>query len=360
MNIRAQQILLHLAGCMLVLTLPLLFSPESLSLHDYLVNPPTQREILFYALLLVAFYLNYYGLIPRYYFTRKYFIFFLFNIICFFIISFLPAYLFHGSHGSMPPGSQIPDIPNIGLPPTALGPSSHPLPRHGLFMDISQHLFVYLVALFLALLLKIRERLKQAEKDKLQAELSYLKAQINPHFLFNTLNNIYSLTLERSEKASDAVIKLSEMMRYVLDESGKELVTLQKELAYIRNYIALQAARFGPTIQLDYHIQEPAGSCRIAPLLLIPFIENAFKHGVNPEEGSRIYIDISLPGDTLQLNITNKKVNIHHVENTTGGLGIANTRQRLQLLYPGRHTLKIEDTKDEFRVFVILPLTRDK
>jgi len=369
MNPRVQQVLLHLAGCIVVLSLPLLFSPESLSLNDYLTNPPTQRDIFFYSLILAIFYLNYYRLIPKFYFSRRYVILLLINIACFFAISYLSGHLF-GTLRLQPGPSPYPDgspgpSPFSNMPPR---PSHHPF-----FMDLSQHLFVYLVVLFLALLLKIRERLKQTEKEKLQAELSYLKAQINPHFLFNILNSIYSLTIEKSDKAPDAVIKLSDMMRYVLDESGRDLVTLQKELNYIRNYIALQESRFGSTIRLDYHIDSPslpamhgsqlkahssqlAASPKIAPLILIPFIENAFKHGVNPEADSEIHIRIKIRGNELHLEVTNKKVNVIPSLEEHSGLGIANTKVRLQLLYPNDHTLHIQDNKDDFRVFVTLRL----
>ena len=341
--------MLHLAGCIVVLSLPLLFSPESLSLHAYLTNPPTQRDILFYALILAMFYLNYYGLIPKFYFNRQYIILLLINIGCFIIINFLSEYHI-GARKPRPAG-----IPFVDAPP---GPSPFPdrPPPHSFFMDISQHLFVYLVVLFLALLLKIRERLKQTEKEKLQAELAYLKAQINPHFLFNILNGIYSLTIERSDKAPDAVIRLSEMMRYVFDESGKDWVTLRQELTYIRNYIALQESRFGPTIRLNYHIDEAPASKKIAPLILIPFIENAFKHGVNPEEDSNIYVGLTITGEELRLEVTNKKIQVRLSAADHSGLGISNTKKRLQLLYPHDHILKIEDDKDDFRVFVTLKL----
>ena len=356
MNTRTQQVLLHLAGVVLVLSLPLLFSPESLTLRAYLMNPPTQRDFIFYGLLLASFYLNYYSLIPKFYFTRRYLILLLINTGCFIVIDLLSGYLIRP--GGAPPMSSAPVMP----PPP--GPFIPPHPAPSFSMDITQHLFVYLVVLFLALLLKIRERLKQTEKEKLQTELSYLKAQINPHFLFNILNGIYSLTIERSDKAPDAVIKLSEMMRYVLDESGNELVTLEQELKYIRNYIDLQQSRFGSTIRLHHHIDEPSPpgarsspptAQKIAPLILIPFIENAFKHGVNPEEDSDIYIGITIPGDELHLKVTNKKVHIRHSEKHSG-LGIANAKKRLQLLYPREHTLRIEDNKEDFRVFVILKL----
>jgi sensor histidine kinase YesM len=267
---------------MVVLALPLLFSPETLTLRAYLTNPPTQRDLLFNALLIAVFYINYYGLIPKFYFGRRYFLFLIVNIGSFFAINYFSSF----PNAPFPPGSPSPFAHQSPPPASDQSPSRDPHqvpppgPHHSFFMDISQHLFTLLVVIFLALLLKIRERLKQAEREKLQAELSYLRAQINPHFLFNILNGIYALTIERSDKAPDAVIKLSEMMRYILDESGKEMVSLEKELDYIRNYIALQESRFGPTIRLDYHIDgiarstaspsAPASPLKIAPLILIP------------------------------------------------------------------------------------------
>lgn len=351
MNARTQQILLHVAGCLVVLALPLLFSPEDLSLGAYLTNPPTQREILFNALVIAVFYINYYGLIPNLYFRRRYLLFLLINIAGFFAINFIASSM-HAPPGP-PPGAVAGHYE--GPPPLPYGPPRRGL-RHSFFMDISQHVFVFLFVLFLALLLKIRERLKQTEKEKLRTELSYLKAQINPHFLFNILNGIYALTIERSDKAPDAVTKLSGMMRYVLDRSGKEMVPLSQELDYIRNYIALQEFRFGPTIRLDYHIDDAPAYLNIAPLILIPFIENAFKHGVNPEEDAEIKIRLTIAATDLHLEVYNKKVPVRHIADDHSGLGIANTRQRLSLLYPRHHTLQIEDNKDDFRVFVTLKL----
>lgn len=366
MNARTQQILLHVAGCLVVLALPLLFSPEDLSLWAYLNNPPTQREILFNALVIAVFYINYYGLIPKFYFGRRYLFFLLLNIAGFVAIDFMassvnaprsPAVM--RAPGPNGPQDFAPPAPPHSVPGNTPGPPPLPHgPSHHFFMDISQHLFVFLFVLFLALLLKIRERLKQAEKEKLRAELSYLKARINPHFLFNILNGIYALTIERSDKAPDAVTRLSGMMRYVLGESGKEMVSLPQELDYIRNYIALQEFRFGPTIRLSYHIDDSGAAThfRIAPLILIPFIENAFKHGVNPEEDSEIRISVNITGSDLHLEVFNKKVQVRHTPEEHSGLGIANTRRRLSLLYPHKHTLDIEDNKDDFRVFVTLKL----
>ena len=130
-------------------------------------------------------------------------------------------------------------------------------------------------------MLKINSRLKLAEKEKVNAELSYLKAQINPHFLFNTLNSIYSLAIEKSDYTATAVVKLSSMMRYVITDASHKFVPLEKEINYISNYIELQKLRIDSSIKLMYTVTGDISDKKIAPLVLISFIENAFKYGVN-------------------------------------------------------------------------------
>ncbi|HWK03962.1 MAG TPA: sensor histidine kinase [Puia sp.] len=407
MNAKTQQVLLHIAGWMVFLSLPLLFSPEALSLNAYLTNPPTQRDLISYVLVLAVFYLNFYWLIPKFYFSKRYLSFFLAGILCFIPIVFLPAYILSPAQdpGHRPPGSLFdphshypsPDPSSDPYPgfPDALPP--HPpdarvslfprhIPRPFLLIDIGQHLFLFLGMILFALMLKIRDRWKQTEKEVLQTELAYLKAQINPHFLFNSLNGIYALALEKSDQAPEAIVKLSDMMRYVLNETGKEWVSLEKEIAYIRNYIALQQTRFGDSIQLDFQViihpdftgspasglipaSVPAttptrdhlplfpGDPQIAPLILIPFIENTFKHGVNAEENSDIHIRIELKENELHLLVINNKVTVNHPPGSHSGLGIDNTKRRLLLLYPGTHILDIHDNSYDFQVSLTLKLT---
>ena len=425
MNAKTQQALLHIAGWIVFLSLPLLFSPESLSVHAYLANPPTQRDLISYILVLAVFYLNFYWLIPQLYFRKRYFSFLLTGVICFIVILFLPASIITpaqnpgqdpgqhfpgpGLQNRPPPvASDLPDHPpppgspsdgNAGgaspdihsdpsfedHPPGSLNaPASMPPGRprgHFFFMDIGQHLILFLGMIFLALMLKIRDRWKQTEKEVLQTELSYLKAQINPHFLFNSLNGIYALALEKSDQAPEAIVKLSEMMRYVLNETGKEWVSLEKEIDYIRNYITLQQTRFGDSIHLDFQvithpsdsptphpahegssatIRDPVpipGDPRIAPLILIPFIENTFKHGVNAEENSDIHIRIELRGNELHLLVINNKVTVNQPAGSHSGLGIDNTKRRLLLLYPRSHTLDIHNNTHDFQVSLTLKLT---
>ncbi|HRD40256.1 MAG TPA: sensor histidine kinase, partial [Bacteroidia bacterium] len=181
-------------------------------------------------------------------------------------------------------------------------------------------------------------------------ELSYLKAQINPHFLFNTLNSIYSLAIQKSDETANAVVKLSGMMRYVLTESQNEFVSLQKELDYINNYIELQKTRLDSTIKLHYTITGTTTGKAIAPLILIPFIENAFKYGVNAEENSEITIEISVNEAAINLFVKNNKVSIRPDPENRSGLGIENTKSRLLLLYPGKHYLNIDDNSASFSV----------
>ena len=369
---RPQQVILHILGCALFLALPFLFSPDSLNLHAYLTNPPTQRDIISYMLLLGVFYGNYYLLIPRLYFRRNFWLFIALNLLCLACVLFLPLLFIQrhnrpepffgfmhpiqrnrGSSGSQSIGPLTDTFygPPPGIPPSSFHVVSHRIPPIRFILD--EHFFLFLVVLFLALLLKIRDRWKNAEDEKLHAELAYLKAQINPHFLFNTLNSIYAMALGRSEQTAGAIVQLSSMMRYVLVEAGKEKVPLEKELAYLTDYIQLQQTRFEGSLEVIFEIKGWPEGRQIYPLLLIPFVENAFKYGVNPEAPSIIDIRIEIRDDGLRLHVSNNKVAV--VPNDApGGLGISNTRRRLQLLYPGRHSLVIEDEPKTFTVLLNL------
>jgi LytS/YehU family sensor histidine kinase len=146
------------------------------------------------------------------------------------------------------------------------------------------------------------------------------------------------------------------MMRYVVSESNRDFVPLDKELSYIRNYVELQQLRFGEAVQLLFFVHGNAGSSKIAPLILIPFVENAFKHGINAEESSCIRISIDIDNNELRLEVFNNKVFVRREEEKSG-LGIENTRGRLHLLYPNRHSLVITDTEESFSVLLTIRLT---
>ncbi len=193
----------------------------------------------------------------------------------------------------------------------------------------------------------LNERIQRdLENQRLSAELAFLKSQINPHFLFNSLNSIYSLAYQKSDTAPEAILKLSEIMRYMLYESNDNKVDLAKELQYLQNYIDLQKIRFGDKAFVNFKITGEVGDQKIVPLLLIAFIENAFKHGVANDPSSPICLRINLDGTHLHFYMENKKHALNR--DNEGGIGLNNVKRRLDLLYPGKYNLTIDDKRDTY------------
>ncbi|MBB3839255.1 hypothetical protein FHS57_003261 [Runella defluvii] len=358
----AWQLTVHVLGGLAFLALPYIFAPNGLSQLLHLTsNPHELTSFASYLFMLGFFYLNYYYLIPALYFPKKYVRYALsigaaFGIIFLLLASIdrtaIGPEMYRGrfeEHGHPPPPSNAEASPHDFPPP----PSSHQMitdnkPPMG--FELSHALFLFLVGVFVSLALRINHRLRQTESEKLNTELSFLKAQINPHFLFNTLNSIYSLAIEQSPHTADAVVKLSSLMRYVMREAATDWVALEHELGYISNYVALQKLRLGDTVELDFGIEGKPNGHKIAPLILISFIENAFKYGVNPQEKSLIQLRISVKEGVLTLTTFNKKVRVFYDEEAASGIGIENTRTRLELLYPDDYELKIGDSVDSFTV----------
>ncbi|MBV8253970.1 MAG: sensor histidine kinase [Chitinophaga sp.] len=195
-------------------------------------------------------------------------------------------------------------------------------------------------------------RTLRLEKDRLDMELNFLKAQLNPHFLFNTLNNIYMLSLKGAEQAPDLILHLSEMMRYTLYESDTAKVDLQHEVAFMRNYTELERVRYGAkaNIVFDYNETEITDQ-QISPLLMFPFLENAFKYGhVGPDGKCHVIININANGQLVTMSVSNSKNEASNQPKELGGIGQANSRKRLELLYPGKYTLDIKDEGDIYSV----------
>jgi sensor histidine kinase YesM len=184
----------------------------------------------------------------------------------------------------------------------------------------------------------------------LSAQIASLKSQINPHFLFNTLNNIYATAIDTSPKAADMVDKLSEMMRYTMKDTQMDYILLEDEINYINNFIELQKIRLDRSVKLEYNKLENIPALHIAPMLLIPIVENAFKHGVNSEQKSHIKIAMSVNKTELQMVVVNNKVSIQKEISERSGLGITNTWHRLNLIYPSKHLMVINETEKEFSV----------
>ncbi|WP_159473546.1 sensor histidine kinase [Dyadobacter sp. 3J3] len=191
------------------------------------------------------------------------------------------------------------------------------------------------------------KKLRETEKEKFIAEMSLLKAQINPHFLFNTLNSLYSLTLARSEKSAEMVLRLSDLMRYMLYEASANTVSLTDEIAYLENYISIEQMRFADRLDLSFQYSGDTSGKSISPLLLLPFIENAFKHGIQESSGW-ITIDLRLDSNFLTLKVENS-YSLPVKEKETG-LGLANVKKRIELAYPGQYELSITQKANIYSV----------
>ena len=206
------------------------------------------------------------------------------------------------------------------------------------------------------------QRIKQElQNQTLQSELNFLKSQINPHFLFNTLNNLYALTLKKSERAPEIVLKLSEMMRYMLYECNEREVPLAKEVNYLQNYLELEKLRQGSRFEISFTVNGIIGNQMIAPLLFIPFIENSFKHGVNHQlKEGYVNIHLYVESSSLTLTIDNSKSAAMPAPSTkkSGGIGLVNVRRRLNILYPGRYNLNVMDNPNNYEIKLDLTLAQ--
>lgn len=197
-----------------------------------------------------------------------------------------------------------------------------------------------------------------AQQEKITAELQLLKAQVHPHFLFNTLNNIYSFSLENSPKTPGLILKLSNLLSYMLYDCKAPEVRLEKELEIMKNYIELECERYGNKIDISWNVSGEVQEINIAPLILLPFIENAFKHGMSEQiEKPWLSVDISVKSTILKAKITNSKNENASYRNN--GIGIANVRKRLQLIYPDNHTLKLSNESDFFVVSLMVDFTEE-
>jgi LytS/YehU family sensor histidine kinase len=199
---------------------------------------------------------------------------------------------------------------------------------------------------------------QEANRRRLEAEIALMKSQINPHFLLNTLNNLYALSLSEPQKTPEALYKLSEMVSYILHECASPKVSLTRDLQFVRSYIELQRLRLPPNAKLSVTLPENLpGDISIEPMILIPFIENAFKHGLTTKQPCEICIAIAVDGDRLMLEVENMLVPLKQVQVAVpSGIGMANTRQRLDHSYLGKHQLQVEKDGSRHRVELQLDL----
>lgn len=337
-----KNIRLHIFGIILFSALPFLSSKFSLYKDHELSFEFILREFVGTILMIVFFYMNYFYMMPRFYFERKRVGYTIWIFMAFLIINAIPLLLW--------PKSAFSDI---AMQTEEYGIySSKPY-----LSEIKRNLFRFLGVFFASQTISLNDRWKKSNEEKMNAELASLKAQINPHFLFNTLNSIYSLSLTKSDKTPTAIVKLSSLMRYVITETNKRFVALDREIVYVNSYIELQRIRLDNTAVVTYSCEGYAEEKVIAPLILLPFIENAFKHGVNPEAPSQIDIQITISENHLYMNVFNLKVpHIIHRDLRTG-YGQENIKRQLELVYPSKHELHIEDNDQSFSVNLKIQLT---
>lgn len=347
--VKNKKYLIHFFGIIGFLVVPMLFAPKPPEAKFFLLEKPTVRDLLASCLMLLLFYLNYYIFIPRFYFKRQYFIYGFLVILGLFAIAFLPS--ISTGHNLIAEKPQLQELnerfkgDNFSPRPDEFSP----------LQEIRHHIFLYAAVIMFSVLLRVRSRLLIAEKEKLQAELANLKAQIHPHFLFNTLNSIYSLAIRKDDKAPETIVKLSEFLRFLLKDANQDKVALKKEINYIENYIDLQKSRLRDSVKIEYKVNGMVTSQEIAPLILFTYIENAFKHGVNPDEDSAIEILITVNDKNLTLNVANNKVANQNNEDSLN-IGLANNEERLNRIYSGKHTLRIKETVKIYNLLLELEL----
>lgn len=189
------------------------------------------------------------------------------------------------------------------------------------------------------------------EKAKLETEIKFLKSQINPHFLFNSLHNIYGLTIIKPDRASDQLLKLSDILRYMLYDSNEKKVPLQREVAYLKNYMELVQLKDSRGMDIRFDFREGEEELTIVPLIFIPFVENAFKHSqIEDLENGYVHISLNTEGNKLTFEVNNSKPHKKYSKDKIGGIGLKNIQQRLKLLYPEKHHLHIEESEIAFKV----------
>jgi two-component system, LytTR family, sensor kinase len=200
---------------------------------------------------------------------------------------------------------------------------------------------------------------RELESRQLESELRFLKSQVNPHFLFNTLNSLYALALKKSDKTPEIVLKLSEMMRYMLYECNEPTVYLEKEIKYLGNYLELEKLRVSEKVDIKFSVDGDPSKLKIAPLIFIAFIENCFKHGVMAIHGNAyVHIRLDIVEDSVQLNVQNSKPDSIPLGrySPSGGIGLGNVKKRLELLYPNMYSLDIKNEPDKYSVELYIDL----
>jgi hypothetical protein len=351
-NLSHKEILTHIFFVTLFLIVPTIAFVRPPDEPFFLMSRVFLQNTIANCMILAFFYLNYYILIPKFFFPGKY-VLYAFCVIAFITTTLtLPNLL----------ARNVPHVTEYLAPgqkeklEQMFTEDQHKSVFFFMWLELRHHLSLFFSAIFFSFLLRSREHISQLKEEKLKAELTSLKSQINPHFLFNTLNSIYALSVKKDDRASDAIINLSGLMRYVIRDANDYKIPLEKEIEYITNYVELQKARLGNTADVRFDCSCEAGNNQITPLILITYIENAFKYGVNPDvEDCIVEVTLKVTETGVRLHTFNKKVQNNANANSTG-IGMQNTRARLLHLYPNKHLLDINEDKETYSLTLSLEL----
>jgi hypothetical protein len=378
---KAFSVIIHIAGWLLFMAFPLVFLNsygQDSSIWSLLQKP---SYWLFCFTYIFLFYSNAYYFIPALFLKKKYVLYSIITLILLGGVYYLQPFdkLVRSSENRVDDRMTPPERP-FGPPPADYSkqgrqpPEGPPPPpfrsnqqgtggvniKHRSPPLDSSSLFIFLMIMALSTAIKIiqqwqltEQRAARAEADKTSAELSFLKAQINPHFLFNTLNNIYTLAVTKDDHAPDSIMKLSNIMRYVTDDVTADFVPLQSEVDCIGDYIELQRLRISNNTSINFIVEGNIDSKNIAPLVLMTFVENVFKYGISKHEKSVIDIKIHTSAADISFFCSNR-IFLGRNENQRTGIGIKNTKQRLAHLYPERHLLNISNENDQYTVKLTL------
>ena len=340
-------IIIHIAAWACLILLPIAFSPRWRGSNLQLMSEPFLWMLITMNVFLISFfYTNTEVFIPKLLAKKHWLWYSLVIIVCLILFIQIPRLFESAIRAEMPEEMKQ----KMGR--------RH---RSGSFNIFNGSTAVFFLVFTISTCMKVMQqwlgaekKQKEIENDKVLSELSYLKMQINPHFLFNTLNNIYSLAVVKSDATAGAVLKLSSIMRYVLNETKNDWVSLENEIKFINDFIELQRVRLTDKVQINFVVEGAVEHNQIAPLVLIPFVENAFKYGISAKESSAINILIKIKKEAIIFSIENNIVanEIDKRENT--GIGLKNTRRRLELLYPEKHQLVLKNEDNKYFVNLTL------
>ncbi len=307
------------------------------------INPFIIKEMLINLLMLVCFGLNYYYWIDTFFLQYKYKIYFTIIILTLPLILYIPNLIFNKPKPTHFHGVELilEDFNN-----THIKNKFKHKPENFLLHEMEEHAVIYFIVILLLIFLKVRKKFYNIELLQKKSEIALLNAQVSPHFLFNALNTVYFLAIEEgANNTGSAVLELSNLLRYSDSDINVNTNSLKDELKIIKEFINFQKLRFGNNLILKVSIPEIIGEVMIGKLLILPFVENAFKFGINPSTINKIEITASITGNTLYFMCKNNKSNMSK-SSKNSGVGITNTQKRLELLYPQHHNLEfIEDNK---------------